>query len=55
MTKNPTVLFRMMVFVLALIVAFSRREIRERARRVVGSGWEKIRGTVGMGVKVSYI
>jgi hypothetical protein len=55
LTKNPTVLFQMLIFVLAFIVAFSRRDIRERARRVVGSGWEKIRGTVGMGVKVSYI
>lgn len=55
LTKNPTVLFRMMIFVLAFIVALSRREIRERARRVVGNGWEKIMGTVGMGVKVSYI
>jgi hypothetical protein len=55
LTKNPTVLFRMMIFMLAFIVAFSRREIRERARRIVGSGWAKVRGTVGMGVKVSYI
>jgi hypothetical protein len=45
----------MMLFVLAFIVAFSRREIRERARRIVGTSWNKVRGTVGMGVKVSYI
>lgn len=55
LTKNPTVLFRMMIFMLAFIVAFSRREIRERLRRVVASSWAKVRGTVGMGVKVSYI
>jgi hypothetical protein len=53
--KNPTLLFRMMLFVLAFIIAFSRREIRERARRIVGASWNKVRGTVGMGVKVSYI
>ena len=55
LTKNPTVLFRMMLFLLAFIVAFSRRGIRERAKRVVGASWAKVRGTVGMGVKVSYI
>ena len=55
LTKNPTLLFRMMLFVLAFIIAFSRREIRERARRIVGSSWGKFRETVGMGVKVSYI
>ena len=55
LTKNPTVLFRMMLFLLAFIVTFSRREIRERAKRVLGANWAKVRGTVGMGVKVSYI
>lgn len=55
LTKNPAVLLRMMLFMLAFIVAFSRREIRERAKRIVGTSWNKIRGTVGMGVKVSYI
>ena len=55
LTKNPTQLFRMMLFVLAFIVAFSRREIRARAKRIAGQSWSKIRSTVGMGVKVSYI
>ena len=54
-TSNPTVLFRMFLFVMAILMAFSRREVRERVRRIVGSSWDKIRGTVGMGVKVSYI
>jgi hypothetical protein len=52
---NPTTLFKMLISVLAIIMAFSRRDIRERAKRIVGSGWDKIRTTVGMGVKVSYI
>jgi hypothetical protein len=54
-TSNPTTLFRAFLFVLAILMAFSRREVRERVRRIVGSSWDKIRGTVGMGVKVSYI
>jgi hypothetical protein len=54
-TSNPTTLFRAFLFVLAILITFSRREVRERVRRIVGSSWDKIRGTVGMGVKVSYI
>ena len=54
-TSNPTTLFRAFLFVLAILMAFSRREVRERVRRIVGRSWDKIRGTVGMGVKVSYI
>ena len=54
-TSNPTVMFRMFLFVLAILMAFSRREVRERVRRIVQSSWGKVRGTVGMGVKVSYI
>ena len=54
-TSNPALLFRTFLFVLAILMAFSRREVRERVKRVVGSSWGKIRGTVGMGVKVSYI
>ena len=55
LTSNPTVIFRMFLFVLAILMAFSRREVRDRVRRIVASSWNKIRGTVGMGVKVSYI
>ena len=55
MTANPTAMFRMLIFMFAFFMAFSKREIRERVRLVVGKGWEKVRGTVGMGVKISYI
>lgn len=54
-TGNPTVLFRTILFVLAILMAFSRRDVRERVKRIVGTCWTKVRGTVGMGVKVSYI
>ena len=52
---NPTRLLKMLVSVLAIIMALSRRDIRERAKRILGGGWDKVRNTVGMGVKVSYI
>ena len=52
---NPTVLLKMMLSLLAIIMALSRRDIRERAKRIINNGWGKVRSTVGMGVKVSYI
>lgn len=53
--KNPTAMLRFLLFVLMFVVAASQKVIRERVRRVLGGAWEKVRGTVGMGVKVSYI
>jgi hypothetical protein len=52
---NPTILLKMLISVLAIIMALSRRDIRERTKRILGNGWDKVRNTVGMGVKVSYI
>lgn len=52
---NSTAVFRLLIFLLAFFMAFSRREVRERVQLLVGKGWEKMRRTVGMGVKVSYI
>ncbi len=53
--SNPTMLFRTLLSLLAIIMALSRRDIRERAKTIVDNGWDKLRRTVGMGVKVSYI
>lgn len=55
MSANPIVLLRTVLFLMGLILAFSRRDVRDRIRRITGAGWDKVRGTVGMGVKVSYI
>jgi len=55
LANNPMVLLRTMLFLLAFALAFGRREIRERVKRLLERAWEKLRGTVGMGVKVSYI
>jgi hypothetical protein len=54
-SRNPAALLRFLLFLFAFIMAFSQRQVRERARRLVDQSWAKIRGTVGMGVKVSYI
>ncbi|KAF2875369.1 hypothetical protein BDV95DRAFT_539040 [Massariosphaeria phaeospora] len=54
-TANPMALFRTLLFLLAFALAFGRRDLRERIMRVLRNAWMKIRRTVGMGVKVSYI
>lgn len=55
MSNNPMVLLRMVFFLVGIIVTFSRRDVRDRIRRITDSSWDKVRRTVGMGVKVSYI
>lgn len=54
-TGNPMSLARAVLFMLGIIMALSRQDVRERVRRITGAGWQKVKGTVGMGVKVSYI
>ncbi|KAL2829146.1 hypothetical protein BDW59DRAFT_37076 [Aspergillus cavernicola] len=54
-SNNPLSFVRSLLFLLGLLFALNRPNVRERIRRIAGSGWQKIRGTVGMGVKVSYI
>ncbi|KAF2187248.1 hypothetical protein K469DRAFT_704923 [Zopfia rhizophila CBS 207.26] len=55
MTANPMAVFRTLLFLLAFALAFGRQDLRERIMRVLRNAWEKVRRTVGMGVKVSYI
>lgn len=55
MTANPMALFRTILFLLAFALAFGRRDLRERIMRMLRNSWDKVRRTVGMGVKVSYI
>lgn len=54
-SKSPIVLLRFLLFLVALVLALSRHDVREGVARILGSSWNKLRGTVGMGVKVSYI
>lgn len=54
-SANPLSLVRTLLFVLGILMAVSRQDVRERVRRVTDSAWQKVKATVGMGVKVSYI
>ena len=54
-SQNPMSLLRFVLFLMGLIVAFSRRDVKDRLGRLTGAGWDKVKKTVGMGVKVSYI
>ncbi|KAI7513989.1 hypothetical protein KC347_g997 [Hortaea werneckii] len=47
--------FRLVMFMLAFLVLVARRDLRDRLRRAIEEGWSKVKRTVGMGVKVSYI
>lgn len=55
MTTNPLSFLRTLLLALGFMMALGRPDVRERIRRVTGAGWAKVRSTVGMGVKVSYI
>jgi ribosomal protein L32E len=55
MTANPMAFFRTILFLLAFALAFGRQDLRERIMRIIRNAWDKVRRTVGMGVKVSYI
>ena len=55
LTRNPTQVFRTLMFLVGLLAVLARRDVRERLRRVVAGGWMKVQQTAGMGVKVSYV
>ncbi|KAI9930469.1 hypothetical protein MW887_011223 [Aspergillus wentii] len=52
---NPLSFARTLLFMLGIIMALSRQDVRKRIQRVTSAGWQKVKGTIGMGVKVSYI
>lgn len=55
MSQSPMSLLKFVLFLTGLVLAFSRRDVKERVGRLTGAGWEKLKETVGMGLKVSYI
>ena len=55
LSRNPMGLLRFVLFLMGLVMAFSRRDVKDRVGRLTGAGWDKVKRTVGMGVKVSYI
>ena len=50
-SQNPLALLRFVVFLVSLVAALSRRDVKDRLK----VGWDKLKRTVGMGVKVTYI
>ncbi|KAI9773583.1 MAG: hypothetical protein M1840_006857 [Geoglossum simile] len=54
-SRNSIVLMRTILLLIGLILVLSRSPVKERVRRIVGVAWQKVAGTVGMGVKVSYM
>jgi hypothetical protein len=52
---RPLFLLQILAFIVGLLVVLSRKDVKERIKRIVGQGWTKVRQTAGMGVKVSYI
>ena len=54
-SSNPAVLLRTVLFLITIVLALSRHDVRDRLHRMIGLGWENLRRTVGMGIKVSYI
>ncbi|KZM21261.1 uncharacterized protein EKO05_0011490 [Ascochyta rabiei] len=55
LTTNPLALLRTLLFLLAFALAVGKRDLRERIMRLLRQALDKVRRTVGMGVKVSYI
>lgn len=52
---NPVAFLRTLLFMLGVIIALSKPDIRDRIRRLLGTCWRKVKGTIGMGTKVSYM
>ncbi|KXJ94477.1 hypothetical protein Micbo1qcDRAFT_231960 [Microdochium bolleyi] len=52
---NPVALLKLVAYIAMFVTMLGNRKFRERIQRVLGAGWNKVRATAGMGVKVSYI
>lgn len=50
-SRNPIALLRFVLFLVGIVVALSRRDVKAK----ITQAWEKVQRTIGMGVKVSYI
>ncbi|SPJ80321.1 uncharacterized protein FTOL_08713 [Fusarium torulosum] len=55
LSANPMLLFKFMAFIMGVILMLGNTNIRERVKRILAVFWSKVKGTAGMGVKVSYI
>lgn len=48
-------MLRFLMFMLAFLLVITRRDLRLRLRRAMQGGWAKVKQTIGMGIKVSYV
>ncbi|KAK2591392.1 hypothetical protein QQS21_010917 [Conoideocrella luteorostrata] len=55
LNSNPALLMRFLAFLVGFLVMLGHRGIRQRIQRILGSSWNKVMATAGMGTKVSYI
>jgi hypothetical protein len=53
--RHPLALLRLLLFIVALMMALARRDIRLRVEQVLKLSWDKVRRTAGMAVKVTYV
>ena len=53
--NNSMALVRFLMFMVAFLLIIARRDLRLKVKRAAENGWVKVKQTVGMGVKVSYI
>lgn len=54
-SNNPMILLRLVMFMVAFLLIIARRDLRIKLKRAMDSGWVKVKQTIGMGTKVSYI
>ncbi|KAG9253321.1 uncharacterized protein F5Z01DRAFT_162125 [Emericellopsis atlantica] len=55
LNSNPTLVMRLLIFIMSMLIMFGNRAVRQRVQRVLGASWAKVLATAGMGTKVSYI
>ena len=55
MNISSMLTLRFVMFLVAFLLIVARRDLRIKLRRAIDDGWTKVKSTVGMGVKVSYI
>jgi hypothetical protein len=55
MTGSRMAVLRLLMVMIAFVLLVAKRDVRARVKRALDHGWDKVRQTVGMGVKVSYI
>ena len=48
-------IMRLLMFVVAFLLIIARRDLRIKLKRVLEAFYVKLRQTIGMGVKVSYV